>query len=226
MGEKRCIAGLSILLVGAAAVMGVPAAVARATVNMAPGMAIVIADHECSLGFFASNASNDNLAVTAGHCADRPDQIVRTEDGIRIGTVVLWKPDQTLPNGKIDDLSERGFTVIDLDDARSVNPFFATVGTVSEGDAVTLAGTTSGIARGRVTSAGASLLAADIKQQPGDSGGPWYTSGPTLVGIASSGDKLASGRYDAQAQPIRDIVHHIRNSGSKWGRGFKVWSVR
>lgn len=219
---SKALTGLITAVVTAAALVSAPVPQAHAAIPMWPGMPIVIGNHECSLGFFAYNEENAKLAVTAGHCADGRSQPVTTEDRQKIGTTVLWKDDERMPNGEVDELSQRGYTVIQLADERGADSFFTGIGDVHPGDSVLLRGTTSGTSHGSITEAQSQLLFANIRQQPGDSGGPWYTADRRLVGIASSGERTGSGAYDAQAQPIRALVQDIRASGDHWGRGLMV----
>jgi hypothetical protein len=65
---------------------------ARADVGLAPGTELNIGDHQCSLGFLATNDDSDRLAVTAGHCADDVDQRVYSHNGNLIGSVVHHAP--------------------------------------------------------------------------------------------------------------------------------------
>ncbi len=61
------------------------------------------------------------------------------------------------------------------------------------------------------------LLWSGMTQLPGDSGGPWYTPGPTIVGISSSTDDLGS-----QAQSNGAVIGIIRANPTVWGNDFKV----
>jgi hypothetical protein len=64
------------------------------------------------------------------------------------------------------------------------------------------------------------LLTSDVAQLPGDSGGPLYTQGPTLVGIASSVNDATRG---ADAQPLESLEQEIKAGAGHYGRGFSVY---
>lgn len=77
-----------------------------------------------------------------------------------------------------------------------IEAFFAGVGTVKVVDRLRLYGERTAGTDGTITNVSYTagrpdldLLTADIVQLPGDSGGPWFSQGPTLVGIASSADE-------------------------------------
>ncbi|OYN76548.1 hypothetical protein CG716_21930 [Mycolicibacterium sphagni] len=72
------------------------------------------------------------------------------------------------------------------------------------------------------------LVWSDMTQLPGDSGGPWYTPGPTVVGMSSSTDdgNEPGGVQGSQAQPIDPVIDMIRANPTVWGNDFKVWLVQ
>lgn len=67
------------------------------------------------------------------------------------------------------------------------------------------------------------LLTSDVAQLPGDSGGPLYTQGPTLVRIASS---VNDGTRAAEAQPLDSLLQEIKAGAGRYGRGFSVYIRR
>jgi hypothetical protein len=75
-----------------AAMSATPAA--HAAVGLSPGLGITIGKTSCSLGFLATNADNDPLAVTAGHCATSAGQKAYSR-GTVIGRVVHNTSDDT-----------------------------------------------------------------------------------------------------------------------------------
>jgi len=201
--------------------------------NLAVGMRIEIGDGQCSLGFFGFNAAHDRLAVTSGHCSDRPGQRVYAQ-GVEIGYVIARMQDGD-GGAKISRDDPRGFTLIALRDRFSLEPFFAGVGGVQVGDWIAKYGQRTGRTAGRVVDVfddpdrpGYGLISSDVVVISGDSGSPWYTvacsgCGPTLVGITSSGNqhRLGGTAGASSAQPIWDVIQLIRSS--KWGVQFKVW---
>lgn len=213
-----------------AAMAAVPKAWAR--VDLTVGMPIEIGDHRCSLGFFGFNSRDDRLAVTAGHCSDYyADQPVFAENGVQIGEVVAWRQD--LEDGDGDLIGARGYTVILVYDRFSLEPYFTDVSRATgEGDYVTKYGQRTGETNGYVelvkyveNRPDLALLYSNMVQLPGDSGCPWYTSGPTLVGMASSGDQESEGGdAGSQAQPIGAVIDMIRVNPTVWGNDFKVWT--
>jgi hypothetical protein len=212
------------------AMMTMPAA--SAAVDVATGMPIRIGDHRCSLGFFGFDARGDRLAVTAGHCSDgQLNQPVYKDGGTKIGEVVAWKSDVSDGSGKLT--GARGYTVFTVYRNLSLEPFFTGIdSSIDEGSAVTKFGERTAKTSGVITSVqydaerpDLALLSSDMVQLPGDSGCPWYTEGPMLIGIGSSGDQEnGGGTAGSQAQPIRAVVEMIRANGGVWGDDFKVWT--
>lgn len=213
-----------------ATVLVAPPAVAN--VDLAVGMPIRIGKHGCSIGFFGFNARQDRLAVTAGHCSDaRPNEPVFADNGVQIGFVVAWKADQENASGKL--VGARGYTVISVYKRFSVEPFFTKVNfSLSDGDYISKFGQRTGKTNGVVKNIqydskrpDLALLSSNMVQLPGDSGCPWYTNGPTLVGMGSSSDQEQDGGdAGSQAQPIRAVLEMIRANGSVWVDNFKVWT--
>ncbi len=223
---RRLIA-IPLVCIGALAL--VTAAPARASGTLTVGMAISIGKHGCSLGFFGFNEDHDRLAVTAGHCADGVDWPVYSNNGVEIGIVVSHLPDNDDSRGIIR--GARGYTLIQLYKSFDLDVFFTGLGSVTEGDWVTKYGKRSQKTTGKVTNvkyvtdrADLDLIASTVVQLPGDSGCPWYTKGPTLVGMGSSGDQESGGGNEgSQAQPIGSVVDLIRQNSPRWGKRFKVW---
>lgn len=185
-------------------------------------------DHrdDCSLGFFATDSVGDQLAVTAGHCAHGLREKVYSTFGRQIGEVVAWRPDAEDGHGKLT--GSRGFTVVYTYKTFAIEAFFAGVGTAKVGDRVRFYGERTTGTNGTITSVSYAaghpdldLFTSDVVQLPGDSGGPLYTRGPTLVGIASSVND-AGGRH-AEAQPIGSLEQEIAAAG-RYGQGFSVYT--
>jgi hypothetical protein len=210
-------------------------AIALATLAPAPahanggiltvGMKLTFKHHDCSLGFFATDSVGDRLAITAGHCAEGLHERVYNPWGQQIGEVVAWQPDVEDSNGKLT--GSRGFTVVYTYKTFGIEAFFTRVGTARVGDRVRLYGQRTAGTNGTVTNVSYTaghpdldLLTSDVKQLPGDSGGPLYTQGPTLVGIASS---INDGTRAAQAQPLDSLEREIKAGAGRYGRGFSVY---
>lgn len=118
---------LTALLIGCAIATTTPAtADAAAGGLLTVGMKLTFGNHDCSLGFFATDSVRDQLAVTAGHCAQGLHEKVFNGFGRRIGEVVAWKPDGLDGHGKMT--GSRGFTVIHLHRHFAIEPFFSSVG--------------------------------------------------------------------------------------------------
>lgn len=204
---------------------------AQARIDLAVGMPIEIGNHRCTLGFFGFNAREDRLAVTSGHCSDQvPNEGVYAENGAKIGEVVAWKPDLENEDGKL--IGARGYTVIGLYDRFSLEPYITGVSSVEKGDYVTKFGQRTGKTSGYVTSVKTvedrpdlALVKSNMVQLPGDSGCAWVTGDRYIVGMGSSGNQeRQGGDAGSQAQPIGAVIDMIRDNGSVWGDGFKVWS--
>src|SRR3984957_17254447 len=99
--EQRIVRKLLFAVVAvAAAIAFVPVAIAHADGMLAVGSKITIGGrHDCSIGFFATDSTRDQLAVTAGHCADGLHERVTNAWGQPSGEVVAWPPDQANAEG-------------------------------------------------------------------------------------------------------------------------------
>jgi hypothetical protein len=191
------------------------------------GMKLTFGNRDCSLGFFATDSVRDQLAVTAGHCANGLREKVYNTFGQQIGEVVAWQPDALDSHGKLT--GSRGFTVVHIHRNFAIEPFFSRVGAAHIGDHVRLSGERTGGTNGTITDVSYTaghpdldLLTSNVEQLPGDSGGALYTTGPTLVGIASSTkDGAGEGVGRAEAQPVGSVVQEIMAVG-RYGRGFSV----
>jgi hypothetical protein len=222
-------AGLAVVVIST--VVGSEAAAptaAAADTSVNVGMPITIGTHQCTLGFFGYNARDNHLAVTAGHCSDQvANQPVYISGGVQIGEVIAWKADEE--DGPDQLTGSRGYTVFTVYQQFSVNPFFTAVGgALTHGDTVSKMGERTGESTGTIIKVKSvrgrpdfALLWSDMTQLPGDSGGPWYTPGPTIVGLSSSTDGVGS-----QAQPIGAVIDMIRANPTVWGNDFKVWLVQ
>jgi hypothetical protein len=213
------------------AIFGVPHAMANADLNV--GMAVEIGSHRCTLGFFGTNDRDDRLAVTAGHCSDQvPNQAVYDENGERIGEVVAWRSDYEDADGKLT--GSRGYTVFVIYKQFSLEPFFVDVSRgISDGDFVSKYGERTKKTNGYINHVkyvdgrpDLAWMSSNMVQLPGDSGSPWYTAGPTIVGMGSSGDQETDGGdAGSQAQPIGAVIDMIRLNPTIWGNNFKVWTT-
>ncbi|MGO9509169.1 MAG: hypothetical protein ACLPXZ_18180 [Mycobacterium sp.] len=212
-------------LIAAASVAIVAPAAAHASGLLTVGMKLTINSHDCSLGFFATDSVGDQLAITAGHCAHGLHEKVYNKFGDQIGEVVAWQPDTEDSNGKLT--GSRGFTMIYTYKTFAIEAFFTGVGAAKIGDCVRLYGQRTTGTNGRITkvSVGSGrpdldLLTSDVEQLPGDSGGPLYSQGPILVGIASS---TVDQTQEAQAQPLDSVEQEIKAGGGRYGQGFSVY---
>ncbi|MGH3969515.1 MAG: hypothetical protein ACRDTV_15715 [Mycobacterium sp.] len=224
----RSITKLLTAMVTAVATATISPPVAHADGLLTVGMTLTLANHDCSLGFFATDSVGDQLAVTAGHCATGLHDLVYNSFGDQIGEVVAWQPDVEDANG--DLIGSRGFTVIYTYKSFAFEAFFTRLGAAQVGDRIRLYGERTKGTNGTITNVSLTpgrpdldLLTADIVQLPGDSGGPWYLDGPTLVGLASSGnEESGGGSQGAQAQPLDSVVQEIK-AVARYGDGFSVY---
>jgi len=216
---------LSGALITAIALATLAPAPAHANGVLTVGMKLTFKHHACSLGFFATDSVGDQLAITAGHCAEGLHERVYNPWGQQIGEVVAWQPDAEDSNGKLT--GSRGFTVVYTYRTFGIEAFFTRVGSAKVGDRVRLYGQRTAGTNGTVTNVSYTaghpdldVLTSDVKQLPGDSGGPLYTQGPTLVGIASSTN---DGTRAAEAQPLDSLEQEIKAGAGRYGRGFSVY---
>lgn len=223
----RIVACAAAILVAVSMTLTRPADAYAAPGPLTVGMPIFIGEGRCSLGFFGFNKNEDRLAVTAGHCADRPGQKVYSKDGIEIGAVVSHLGD----SGLKQIVQPRGYTLIQVYDDLTVDPFFTDVADAHPGDVVVKYGARTEQTAGEITDTRyngdrpeLAALVGNVITLPGDSGSPWYIDGTTLIGISASGNYDRGGGDDmgSVAQPIVALVKLIRD-GSVWGSGFKVW---
>jgi hypothetical protein len=221
---------LPIALATAVAVATIaPTAAHAAGGTLTVGMKLTFNYHDCSLGFFATDSVGDQLAITAGHCAKGLHEKVYSTFGEQIGEVVAWQPDAEDGHGKLN--GSRGFTVVYTYKTFGIEAFFTGVGTAKIGDRVRLYGERTTGTNGTITNVSYTpghpdldLLTSDIVQLSGDSGGPWYSQGPTLVGIASSSDEeTGGGAQGAYAQPARSVEQEIE-AIERYGQGFSVYT--
>lgn len=150
-------------------------------------------------------------------------------NNVRIGEVVSRQGDADDANGCLT--GSRGYTLFAVYKRFSVERFFtATNRSVAESDPVTKYGERTGKTSGHITSVDANddrpdlaLMRSDIVQIADDSGCPWYTSGPTLIGIGSSGNQASEGGSSgSHAQPIGAIIDMIRTDPTAWRDTFQV----
>lgn len=219
--SRRLFGGLCIALL--TALLTPPTAQAR--VGLSPGMKLYIGDSSCSLGFLATNADDDRLAVTAGHCATGADQVVLSPNGNRVGVVAFWMPDD-LPNGRF------GVTVIQRSKNTYISDaYFVVHGNPKVGDYVRKYGARTEKTEGRITKISNDLeyprysrMEATLVNLPGDSGSAWVGSsedGPKLLGLNVGFTKRNDGGYGfALGFPIRSLIALVKAKSKNWGTGF------
>jgi hypothetical protein len=220
---------LTVLVTVVALATIAPTAAHAARGLMTVGMKLIFKHHDCSLGFFATDSVGDQLAITAGHCAEGLHEKVYSTFGQQIGEVVAWRPDAEDSHGMLT--GSRGFTVVYTYKKFAIEAFFTGVGIAKIGDHVRLYGERTTGTNGTITNVSyvpgrpdLDLLTSDVVQLPGDSGGPLYTQGPTLVGIASSvNEGAAGGARLAEAQPIGSLEQEIK-AVARYGQGFSVYT--
>jgi hypothetical protein len=164
--------------------------------------------------------------VTSGHCADDINQTVQSKNGVEIGTVVSHMPE----SDSLAPVRSRGYTLIRLYDDFDIETYFAGVADAKKGDSIAKFGARTGQTTGHITdvdyncSPAEQTIIGSVVIIPGDSGSPWYTDGPILVGISASSSYTTGGGDDdgSQAQPIGALIDLMRQNAAKWGAGLKV----
>jgi hypothetical protein len=201
---------------------------ARARVLPQPldvGMAIQNSTSVCTLGFFGRDAAGEELLVTAGHCSTSVGEQFYNSLAMPIG-VVQARMDDDLPDHIY------GYTLISPAASAIIDDrFFTGAGPVDVGDAVRTLGENTQGADGTITSVSIdaaspqhSEIDSSAFNQPGDSGGPWYVNGPTLVGmtIGRNADNNTGVFNFSLAVPIDQLVASIRDNAGGWGENFQV----
>ena len=203
-----------------------PMPTAGAAVGLVPGTQLFFrGGGSCSLGFLATNADGDRLAVTAGHCAAGVEQRVVSKNGNPIGRVVHHTPDKTASE-------VYGVTLIQLSrNTYTADAYFTEFGNPSIGDFVKKYGARTEKTSGKVTdisfvpdSPRLSSMRSTMVTLPGDSGAAWVgggDSGPKLVGLHIGSTKRADGGFGyALGFPIRSLIALVKKNSPSWGPGF------
>lgn len=209
-----------------------PMPTAGAAVGLVPGTQLFFrGGGSCSLGFLATNADGDRLAVTAGHCADGVDQRVVSENGNPIGIVVHHTPDIGLDDG-VPANEFHGVTLIQLSrNTYTADAYFTEFGNPSIGDFVKKYGARTEKTSGKVTDISfvpdnprLSSMWSTMVTLPGDSGAAWVgggDSGPKLVGLHIGSTERADGGFGyALGFPIRSLIALVKKNSPNWGPGF------
>ncbi|MHA3019639.1 hypothetical protein ACXPWS_05135 [Mycobacterium sp. BMJ-28] len=223
---------MGVLLLRALIALGVTTVIAvlappvvQAQVGLVPGTELNIGAHGCSLGFIATNDNGDRLAVTAGHCADEPDQRVYSHDGTLIGTVAHLTPDDF-------DNRSYGVTLILLSrNTYTQDAYFTKFGNPEVGDYVKKYGIRTNKTEGTITSIATnpdypwrSRMESTLVGLPGDSGAAWVgnsDAGPKLLGLNLGFTTRPDGGYGfALALPIRSLIALVKRNSPKFGQGF------
>lgn len=212
--NRNVTAALTAALAAVAIAAPAPATASTTPVAM-PGMPIFQhngdATSRCTLGYAASNAHHDRLAVTAGHCGTVGTD-VRDDRGNVIGTYTAVQPDDV--SGHI-----YGYSIIKLRNTVATSAAITRtldlqqLGQADTGDRVCLFGTTSGRKCGTVTAITPQAGAIDgFLSEHGDSGGPIVRAADhALVGILiSHSDKQGLTYFE----PIANIHRLTAASGA------------
>lgn len=199
---------------------------AQARVGLMPGtMLHFVGGGSCSLGFLATNAVGDRLAVTAGHCPDSLEQKVVAADGTPVGRVVHYTPDDT-------DHDRFGVTLIQLyRNTYIADGYFARFGDPVVGEAVRKYGARTSKTMGKIVSVTEdpddprhSKMEATMVTLPGDSGSAWVgdsDDGPTLLGLHVGSTRRPDGGFGfAYGFPIRNLIEVVQERSPNWGVGF------
>ena len=223
MGRGRAAAAAAAAFMFVAAS---PMPTAAASVGLAPGTKLFFrGGGECSLGFLATNAAGDRLAVTAGHCANDVDQEVLSEHGNRIGWVAHHTPDKIAAG-------VYGVTLINLSgNTYTADAYFTQFGNPSVGDHVAKFGARTDKTEGTVVDISVdpdhpwrSQMESTLVGLPGDSGSAWVgdgAKGPVLVGLNIGHTIRKDGGYGfAIGFPIRSLIAVVKANSPHWGPGF------
>lgn len=189
-----------------------------ATPIAAPGMPIWLHhSSRCTLGYSASNATGDHLAVTAGHCGN-PGDLVTDRYATPIGVIAATQPDDITTH-------TYGYAIIAL--RRGVRATAAITPTLSishtaqaaTGDTVCLFGATGGMHCGTVAdiTAGAGRIGG-FTSTHGDSGGPIIrASDHALVGIVISHDNATNSTFYEPISRIHALTTATGDGGRRFG---------
>lgn len=192
-----------------------PTATAVVTPIAMPGMPIYQHDGDestrCTLGYTASNANHDQLAVTAGHCGE-VGTAVRDKTGYFIGKYIAVQPDNVPAHSY-------GYSIIKLRETVATSAAVTRTlelehqAQAEAGDRVCLFGTTSGRKCGAVSAITpqAGVITGFLSDH-GDSGGPIVrVSDRALVGILIAHNENQGQTY---FEPITNIHRLTEVSGA------------
>lgn len=201
---------------GAAALLATaPTAAAAGPLVAMPGMPIYQHDGDegtrCTLGYGASNAYHDQLAVTAGHCGT-VGGTVRNKTGHIIGKYVAVQPDNVAAHSF-------GYSIIKLRDTVATSAAITRSmelerqAQAQAGDHVCMFGTTSGRKCGTVTDITPQVGNIEgFLSEHGDSGGPIVRmTDHALVGILVAHNANQGRTY---FEPIANINRLTAASGA------------
>ncbi|WP_019201181.1 S1 family peptidase [Tsukamurella sp. 1534] len=238
---KRVIAGASaaIVVLGGAGVLPAataapaPAGARTALPVVGPGSEIGVVQERrangrvrtktCTVGFVAERPDGRRVAVTAGHCGSRGQQVGAPIPGERgalqkVGTVTQSSSPRTMKDPETGEQvlvnpQEADWAVIDLHPriptTSSRGPVRQTrVGVARVGERVCQQGVTLGWRCGTVLAVTPTQILADITSRPGDSGGPLVRlSDGAALGITTAGtdDDVKPGEQATIYWSVRDV---------------------
>jgi hypothetical protein len=200
---------------------------AQAAIALYPGMEIRIGNLDCTAGFFGENGSGQSLIVTAGHCSDYVGEQVTDGYGNPIGTVGARRDDE-----RDSAVGPFGYTLIWRDSGAYIGDrFFTQSATAAVGDPVAIDGERTRGTQGSVLNINVddsdptwSVIQTTAFDDHGDSGGPMFEAGPTLVGmtIGEVADTETGGFVKSFGIPIYPLVRLIRATAGSWGDDFRM----
>ncbi|MFD6417720.1 S1 family peptidase [Streptomyces sp. NPDC060194] len=193
------------------------------------GDAIFGGGSRCSLGFNVTTGDGSPGFLTAGHCGVAAEQWSDAQGGAPVGTVqaATFPGSGDLALVTYDDPGVEAPGVVDLGDGQTVPIVRAAEAAV--GLPVFRMGSTTGLADGVVTGLDATvnyaegsvsgLIQTNVCAEPGDSGGPLFTSDGSAIGLTSGGSGDCTVGGETFFQPVTTALAAVGATIGEEGAG-------
>ncbi|MET8578408.1 S1 family peptidase [Streptomyces sp. NPDC005012] len=177
------------------------------------GDAIYSSSGRCSLGFNVQDSAGNYFFLTAGHCTEGAGTWYSNSGRT---TVLGSTAGTSFPNNDYGLVRYTNSSVTKSGTAGSVD--IRSAATPSVGTTVTRSGSTTGTRSGRVTALNATvnygggdvvygMIQTTVCAEPGDSGGPLYSTGGVAYGLTSGGSGNCTTGGTTFFQPVVEALN-------------------